>query len=197
VKLVSGWEDVSVPGLTADLFVSLDGFARGVDVGPFFGYSGPELDRWVHENLEQPQVMVMGRVTYEVLWEISSAATDEGSRRMNDLPKVVFSNTLAEPLAWPNSRLVRGDLAEGIRTLKQQSGDPLRSIGSLSLVRSMILLGLVDLLRVAVFPVVLGTVGREPAYPGYPQTHLELAATTVLDSRIVMLEYRPAGGTRS
>lgn len=185
-----------MPELTADLFVSLDGFAGGVDVGPFFGYPGPDLDRWVRENLERPQVMIMGRVTYEALWKISSAATDEASRRMNDLPKVVFSNTLAAPLAWANSRLMRGDLAEGIRALKQRSGDPLRSIGSLSLVRSMIRLGQVDLLRVAVFPLVLGTSGREPAYAGYPQTHLELTGTTVLDSRIVMLEYRPAAGVR-
>jgi dihydrofolate reductase len=53
--------------LTADLFVSLEGFAAGIDVGPYFGYSGPELDSWVREHLDQPQVIVMGRVTYEVL----------------------------------------------------------------------------------------------------------------------------------
>jgi hypothetical protein len=58
----------------------------------------------------------------------------------------------------------------------------------------MIRLGLVDLLQVTVFPLVLGAAGREPAYAGYPRTCLELTGTRVLDSRIVMLDYRPTGG---
>ena len=56
--------------LTADLFLSLDGFAAGVDVGPFFGYGGPELDSWVHDAQTRPQLVVMGRVTYEVMAQI-------------------------------------------------------------------------------------------------------------------------------
>ena len=60
--------------LIADLFVSLDGFAAGVDTGPFFGYSGPELESWVNDAVGQPQLIVMGRVTYEALAAISSAA---------------------------------------------------------------------------------------------------------------------------
>ncbi len=179
--------------LIADLFVSMDGFAAGVDVGPFFGYSGPGLDAWIREATEQPQLMLMGRVTYEALAAISSAAADEASTRMNDLPKAVFSNTLREPLAWKNTRLVRGDLAERITVSKRESDVPLRSIGSLTLVRSLMDLGLVDRLRMMVFPLTLGGDGREPAYAGYPRTVLELAGTRVLDSRVVLLEYRPAG----
>ncbi|GGO16952.1 dihydrofolate reductase family protein [Microbispora bryophytorum] len=176
--------------LVADVFVSMDGFAAGVDVGPFFGYAGPGLDAWIREATEQPQLMLMGRVTYEALAAISS--TDEASTRMNDLPKAVFSNTLREPLAWKNTRLVRGDLAERITALKQESDVPLRSIGSLTLVRSLMELGLVDRFRVMVFPLTLGGDGREPAYAGYPRTGLELTGTRVLDSRVVLLEYRPA-----
>jgi len=180
--------------LIADLFVTLDGFASGVDVGPFFGYSGPGLGSWVSDALDQPQLVVMGRVTYEAMWQISSSATDDVSTRMNGLPKAVVSNTLAEPLAWGNTRLVRGDLSEAIRTLKRQSGDPLRSIGSISLVRSMLSLGLVDRLRIMIFPLTLGDAGREPVYAGYPRAGLELVDTRVLDSRLVLLEYRPANG---
>jgi dihydrofolate reductase len=172
--------------LTADLFVSLDGFAAGVDVGPFFGYGGPELERWVRDQLNRPQLVVMGRVTYEVMAGISASATDEVSTRMTGLPKVVFSNTLGEPLSWPNTRLIGGDLGDGMRELKRQSRDPLRSIGSLTLVRSLLELGLVDRLRVAIFPLLLGGSGLEPAYAGYHRAGLR-----VLDSRIVMLDYRP------
>ena len=180
--------------LIADLFVSLDGFAAGVDTGPFFGYSGPELESWVNDAVGQPQLIVMGRVTYEALAAISSAAADGVSARMTELPKVVVSNTLTEPLAWANTRLIRGDLGAGIGALKRQSPVPLRSIGSITLVAGMTRLGLVDRLRVAVFPLILGADGREPGLAGHGRAGLELAGATVLDSRIVMLEYRPASG---
>jgi len=51
--------------------------------------------------------------------------------------------------------------------------------------------GLVDRLRLMVFPLILSSVGREPIYAGYPQAGLELINTKVLDSRVILLEYRP------
>ena len=119
------------------------------------------------DALAQPHLVVMGRVTYEALAAISSPATDDVSARMSELPKVVVSNTLQEPLAWANTRLIRGDLGEEIGALKRQSPVPLRSIGSLTLVGAMMRLGLVDRLRIMVFPLLLGDAGREPAFAGH------------------------------
>jgi dihydrofolate reductase len=181
--------------LTADLFISLDGFAAGVDVGPYFGYFGPDLERWVGDALRQPQMIIMGRITYQALAKFSASADDEVSIRMSDLPKLVFSNSLAEPLVWRNTRLVKGDIAEQMNILKQQPGDPLRCIGSIGLVRSMIQLGLIDRLRLMVFPLILGSAGREAIYDGYPRTGLALTDTKVLDSRLIVLEYRPLRAT--
>ena len=65
---------------------------------------GAELERWVHDELAKPQVLLMGRVTYEALADISQHQRDEVARRMNDLPKVVFSKTLREPV---DSRVTR------------------------------------------------------------------------------------------
>jgi dihydrofolate reductase len=180
--------------LTADLFVSLDGFAAGVDEGPYFGYAGPELAGWVRNALAQPQVLLMGRHTYEALAGMAASAADEAGAGMDDLPKLVVSRTLEEPLAWRNARLVKGDIAHEIAALKQQPGDPLRSIGSLTLVKSMMQLGLVDRLRLMVFPLILGASGREPFSAAYHRTGLELIATKVLDERLVLLEYRPVRG---
>jgi dihydrofolate reductase len=180
--------------LTADLFISLDGFASGVNQPAFFGYFGPELGKWVHDHLDQPQTILMGRVTYQALAGISTSANDDANVRMSSLPKFVFSSTLKEPLAWKNTRVLKGDVAEEIATLKKQSGDPLRSFGSITLVRRMMQLGLVDRLRLMVFPLTLGDAGREPIYAGYPETGLELIQTKVLDSRLVLLEYRPVRG---
>ena len=58
--------------------------------------------------------------------------------------------------------MIADDLAQEIRTLKQQPGDPIRSIGSIQLVKGMMELGLVDRLRLMVFPLILGCAGREP-----------------------------------
>jgi len=113
--------------LIADLFISLDGFASGTDEGPYFGYDGPDLSSWVRTELNQPQVMLMGRNTYLALSGFAAAADDPVSARMRELPKLVFSRTLDGPLAWKNTRVIAGDLAQQIRTLKQQPGDPIHS----------------------------------------------------------------------
>jgi dihydrofolate reductase len=191
---IEGWR-LRVRELTADLFISLDGFASGIDQAAYFGCYGQELGDWVRDHLEQPQLIIMGRVTYVALAQFSASATDELSVRMSAVPKLVFSSTLKEPLAWKNTRLLNGAVADEIKVLKKQRGDPLRSIGSISLVKSMMQLGLVDRLRLIVFPLILGSAGREPIYAGYPQAGLELIDTKVLDSRLIILEYRPVRRT--
>jgi len=143
----------------------------------------------VCEALDQPQQVLMSGVTYEAMAAISSSATDKVSQQMNDLPKVVFSNTLDEPLAWKNTRLLRGDLADAIGRLKQQSGTALRAIGSITLVTGLMNLGLVDQLRLMVFPLTLGADGHDHAYVGLPRVgpgvehavHLADRATIVRD----------------
>jgi dihydrofolate reductase len=127
----------------------------------------------------------------------SASATDEVSGRMSGLPKWVFSSTLNEPLAWRNPRGLKGALADEIRALKQRRGDPRRSIGSISLMKSIMQLGLVDRLRLMVFSLVLGGTGGEPIYAGYPQAGLELIDTKVLDSRLILLDCQPVHRTHS
>jgi dihydrofolate reductase len=121
----------------------------------------------------------------------------EGRDRMDELPKVVFSGTLEGPLGWGNSRLLRGDLVGEVRSMKAEGGDTLRTIGSLSVVKALMEAGLVDRLRLIVFPQILGETGREPIFAGLPDIDLELVGTNVLDDRLVALEYRPANAKRS
>ncbi len=179
--------------LTADIFVSLDGFAADADGGQSwtFGHFGPQFAEYAQHVLGQPQVMIMGRVTYELMAGVWPSSPDPLAAQMNSLPKLVFSTTLAEPLSWSNARLATRGLAEEIGALKQQPGDPLRSIGSITLVRSMMAAGLVDRLRLVVFPHVLGHAGHQAVFAGYPEASLELISATVLDSRLAVLEYQP------
>jgi dihydrofolate reductase len=81
-----------------------------------------------------------------------------------------------------------------VTALKRESEVPLRTVGSLTLVRSLFGLNLVDRLRLAVFPLVLGPDGREPWFAGYQRAGLDLLASTVLDGRIVLVEYRRVPG---
>jgi dihydrofolate reductase len=182
--------------LIADLFTTLDGHAFGEGAPAYFGYPGPDLERWIDEHLATPQVLLMGRVTYEAMSAIVRSQPVEGADRMNELPKVVFSRTLGEPLEWNNSRLAGPDLVEEVRSLKAQSGDPLRTIGSVSVVKALLEAGLVDRLRLVVFPQILGETGREPIFDGLPDVDLELIETNVLDGRLVTLEYAPRTPTR-
>ena len=138
-----------------------------------------------------PHVVVMGRVTFEALAAISRRNDDDAARRLTELPKLVVSTTLREPLGWSNARVVAS--LEELRALKEGDGDPLRCIGSLSLVRSLLELGLLDRLRLVVFPQILGATGRERILAGLPDIDLELAGEEVLDGRLVVLDYRPAG----
>lgn len=176
--------------LIADLFVSLDACASALEVGPYFGYTGPELDQWIQAELERPQVIVLGRVTYEALASFSSEGSDQGSRQLTESPKVVFSSTLSEPLEWANTRLIAGDAHAALPSLKRDSDVPLRTIGSLSLVSNLAGAGLVDRLRLLVFPLTCGSTGREHIFRDGQLERWTLDHTQVLDERVVLLEYR-------
>ena len=69
--------------LIADVFVSLDGYAYGEAAPAYFGYLGPDLERLIEDNVAEPQVMMMGRKTYEMMWAIVRDRPVEGADRMN------------------------------------------------------------------------------------------------------------------
>jgi dihydrofolate reductase len=105
--------------------------------------------------------------------------------------KVVFSTTLSEPLAWANTQLVAADAVEAVREMKVTDSNSMRTIGSLTLCRSLLDAGLVDRFRVVVFPVITGSTGRERIYDGYPDVALEMIGSRTFDGRIQLLEYVP------
>jgi dihydrofolate reductase len=75
---------------------------------------------------------------------------------LNTLPKHVASRTLREPLAWQNSRLLAGDLAESVAALKSEAGSDLLVIGSTELAAALLEHDLVDEVRLMIDPVMLG-----------------------------------------
>jgi dihydrofolate reductase len=187
--------------LMVDFITSLDGYGAAEGWPGWWGLQGPEYLAWLEEDSKKDYTTLMGANTYRLMHGFTTqagesdpaltpdevAATDELSR----MPKVVFSSTLQQPLSWANSRLVRGDAVEAVRTMKQDGTDSLRTLGSLTLCRSLLKAGLVDRFRVGVFPVITGSTGSDRIYDGYPDVALEMITSRTFDGRIQLLEYVP------
>ncbi|MFI2562936.1 dihydrofolate reductase family protein [Paenarthrobacter sp. NPDC018779] len=187
--------------LMVDLIISLDGYASGEGWPGWWGLEGPEYLAWLDEEGKKDITLLMGANTYKVMSSLSQQAEDEGSGFSDDegasltglaaMPKIVFSKSVEEPLAWPNTELVRGDAVEAVRELKRTRTGTLSTLGSLSLTRSLLSAGLVDRYRLVVFPVITGRTGSERIYDGYPDVALELVESRTFDGRSQLLEYIP------
>ena len=109
---------------------------------------------------------------------------------MNGMPKYVASTTLKD-LEWENSTLIEGDVPEGVAKLKQEDGGPILVNGSQTLVHTLMEHDLVDLYRVMIFPVVLGSGKR--MFPETPEkTVLKHADSQAFPSGVVVHDYRRA-----
>jgi dihydrofolate reductase len=182
-----------MPSLMVDFIISLDGYAAADGWPGYWGLEGPEYLGWLQEEAEQPQEVLMGAVTYRLMSGFAEQMPGESSlTALTAMPKVVFSSTLEAPLSWANSELVARDPVEAVRAMKRDaSRPPLRTLGSLTLCRSLLEAGLVDRFRVVVFPVITGATGRDRIYDGYPDVALELVANRTFDGRLQLLEYVP------
>jgi dihydrofolate reductase len=181
-----------MPTLMVDFIISLDGYG-GADGWPgFWGMEGPEYLAWLGEPAEAEHVTLMGATTYRLMHGFAADMPDDpGMAAMTEMPKVVFSSTLEEPLGWANTELIAGDAVEAIREMKQADGRPMRTLGSVSLCRSLLAAGLVDRFRVVVFPVITGATGNDRIFDDYPDVRLELVQTRLFDGRLQLLEYVP------
>jgi dihydrofolate reductase len=185
---------------TFDVFSTLDGYGsygEDGDWGGYWGKDGPEfLDRRLGLYRE-PQRLVLGGNTMRMFIEAMGPRTgsmsdvDPVNGAMRELPTTVVSNSLEEPLDWPDATVARGDAVDVIAHLKAASDLPLRSHGSLSLNRALMAAGLVDRVQVTIFPVVSGRTGTRPIFEGAADFDLELIDSRILDARTQELIYRP------
>jgi dihydrofolate reductase len=185
--------------VVATLFSSVDGYATGRDPEDMdwaVDHQGPETLQLGLDAIRDSDLMVLGRVTYEMFagyWPTASPEVEgDFAELMNRTPKMVFSKTLEEPLSWQNTTLNRGDVAAEVPRLKQRPGKDIGIWGSVALVRSLLQLGLLDHLRLQVYPVALGTTGTKPVFEGFDRTTLELVNSRVLDGQVVLLDYHTA-----
>jgi dihydrofolate reductase len=184
---------------TFDVFSSLDGFGSvsGGDWGGYWGKQGPELlDRRLALYSEK-QRMIFGANTYRLFAQMLASSTEESEvrdpwvTRMVNLPAIVVSTTLEEPLDWADGTVMRGNAVDIVARLKQESEVPLRSHGSLAMNRALMGAGLVDRVQVTLFPVITGENGSAPIFRGAADFDLELLESRTLDGNIQELTYRP------
>jgi dihydrofolate reductase len=141
--------------------------------------------------------MVFGANTYRQFARLlatepeDSEVSDPWVTLMVNLPATIVSNTLEEPLDWPDGTVASGDAVDVVARLKEESEVPLRSHGSLSMNRALMAAGLVDRVQVTLFPVITGQNGSAPIFQGAPDFGLELLETRTLDGNIQELTYRP------
>jgi len=179
-----------MPELMVDFITSLEGYGAADGWPGWWGLEGPEYLAWLGDQPQAGYTVLMGANTYRLMADLASDG-EPGTDALADLSKVVFSSTLTEPLSWPNARVVSRDAVEAVREMKESGTESMRTIGSVSLCRSLVRAGLVDRFRVVVFPVITGSTGKDRIYDGYPDVALDMVSSRVFDGRLQLLEYVP------
>ncbi|MFJ7631505.1 dihydrofolate reductase family protein [Streptomyces sp. NPDC097595] len=179
-------------------FITLDGVVSdpdGSQATPLGGWAfrhGPEAvagDKFRLGRTMDEGVLLLGRTTWELFSRIWPGRDDPFAARMNAVPKLVVSRSLApgDMSAWTNSRNLDGDLVDAV---KREQRDVVVA-GSLSVVRRLMAADLVDEYRLLAFPTVLGT-GRRLFPSDGPHTDLECLAAEQVGAA-VLSRYRRVG----
>jgi dihydrofolate reductase len=188
--VANDWKELQMPELMIDFITSLDGYGAADGWPGLWGLEVPEYLAWLGDQPEEDYTVLMGANTYRLMHGLATEG-EPGTDVLADMSKIVFSSTLTEPLSWPNTRLVTGDAVEAVRTMKDSGSESMRTMGSLTLCRTLLNAGLVDRFRVVVFPVITGSTGKDRIYDGYPDVSLDLVSNRTFDGRLELLEYVP------
>jgi dihydrofolate reductase len=186
--------------LSVNAFLTLDGVMQapggpeedpdgGFEHGGWsFGYWDEQMQQAMGESLSKPFDLVLGRRTYEIFAAHWPHSDEPGAELFNSVTKHVASTTLTD-LEWQNSRLIEGDVPDGVRALKEADGPELQVHGSANLIQTLLEHELIDELRLWFFPVVLGR-GKRLFDGGTVPAGVELTGSQVSSSGVIMANYR-------
>lgn len=174
-------------------FISLDGVAESPEKWQM-NMMDDEAGEDVGRGMEEADTILLGRRTYEefaAFWP-NADPDDPFAAYINNTPKLVVSNSL-KSADWQNTSIVSGDVPGQLRALKEQNGKNLGITGSMTLVRSLLREGLLDELRLQVYPIVVGS-GKHLFEESVGQLPLKLVDSKITSSGIALLHYQPAPG---
>jgi dihydrofolate reductase len=169
------------------------GFEHGGWHMPFFD----DLSRtWVVHSYAEAGGSLFGRRTYENLasyWPDASEEEQVIAEPLNTKPKYVASRRLTEPLAWQNSTLLEGDIAEAVLRLKQEDGGDLHVIGSPGFAQTLIERDLVDEYRLMIDPLIVGS-GKRLFREGGALRPLRLVDSQATSTGAILATYATSEG---
>lgn len=178
--------------LVLKMSVSLDGYVAPIDGSTDWVAAGRSDDgaRWTLDTLSSAGAHLMGAATYAEQAAYWPGASGPFARPMNEIPKIVFSNSLAAA-GWARTTIASGDLAEAITRLKEERRDGyLLAHGGVRFARSLVETGLIDEYRLVVHPVVLGAGERLFIAP----LTIRPTSTIAFSRGAVAHVFAPAGG---
>jgi len=178
------------------MHLSLDGFAGGPNGELDFLTYDQELEQYADELVKTVGSPIYGRTTYQLMegyWPTVLTKPDaprhalEHARWVENVPKIVFSRTLNE-VTWNNTLLIKDNIAEEVKKLKQQPGKDLAIFGSPGLATTFIDLGLIDEYKLTVHPVIQGN-GISVFRNNTVKSTLKLLDAKTLKSGVLTLHY--------
>ena len=184
-------------------FISLDGVIQAPggaeeDTEGGFVHGGWTMPYWhddignrFFEAIDQADTLLLGRKTWQIhggAFEPMPAGDPFGDV-MNGIRKVVVSTTLENADAWRNSTIIRSNVVEEVRKLKEQSGKNLLMDGSSQLIHTLSEHDLIDEYSLHVYPLVLG--GGKRLFPNGKRINLELVESHPLPTGVVFMRYVP------
>jgi dihydrofolate reductase len=169
------------------------GFQHG---GWHVGYFDDLAQRQVVDSVVNAGGFLLGRRTYEIFaahWPNAAEEEQVLAEPLNSKPKYVASRTLAEPLAWQNSTVLQGDVADAVAALKREDGEDLHLIGSSQLVQTLVERDLLDEFHMMIDPVVVGG-GKRLFRDDGVRRPLRLVDSQVTTMGVIIATYTPAKG---
>jgi dihydrofolate reductase len=173
--------------LTATFFMTLDGVVE--NPGWSLRYWNDEIRAFKVEETDRTDALLLGRKTYEQFAKAWPGSTDEGAPFFNSVRKYVVSTKLTKDI-WQNATFIATDVKNAIQRLKDEGGRDLTVHGSITLARWLIAEGLVDELRLLVYPVIVGK-GRRLFEGDGLAAEFELTSSHATSNGVLALVYRP------
>jgi dihydrofolate reductase len=179
-------------------FVSLDGVMEDPGGSEDFKYGGwtfeiergEDGDKFKLDETMDADALLLGRRTFDGFAEAWPSREGEFADKFNNMPKFVVSSTLKDP-DWNNSTVLEGELADSVAKLRDEIDGDIVVAGSAQLVQGLIDNGLVDELRLMVFPVVLGS-GKRLFGETNDKHSLKLTDSKFVGDGVAILIYQPA-----
>jgi dihydrofolate reductase len=178
----------SVDGVVQDP-VGMESSGLGNWTGPYI--RGPEGDQLMYDELMAADIVLLGRTTYDGFAAVWPTIDDPAGfgRKMNGMRKYVASNSM-KTAAWNNTTVLSGDVVGAVRALKAEQGGDIVIYGSAGLVHALLPHGLIDEMRLMIYPIVLGRGTR--LFPAGYKADLVLVRSKQLGSGIIHTAYQLA-----